>query len=288
MFGYVNADKPNMLMKDYATYRAYYCGLCKTIGKRNTPMTRLTVNYDITFLTMLAHNYLKVEPKINEERCFIHPIGKKFAVVENDEVQEVVADINIILGYYKAYDDVIDGRSLKHKIAQLFLKGKYKRIAKKYPELDSAVKKSYDTLRGLELSGSRDLGAVLQTSGDMLVAVGKTACKSDDVNLIELCDALGKWVYLIDAYDDIREDEQKKRYNPLIPENGLNEENMNAITNMVENNLYSYIRTIRECYDRMDITITEGALSNVVYCGLRARTESVIKKRGIKCVKTLL
>ena len=89
MFGYVKADKPNMLIKDYATYRAYYCGLCKSIGKRASQTMRMSVNYDITFLSLLAHNYCRTEPTFKETRCIVHPVGKKFPVVENNPVQEI-------------------------------------------------------------------------------------------------------------------------------------------------------------------------------------------------------
>ena len=55
MFGYVLPDKPNMFMKDYAEYRAFYCGLCKSIGKKCSEVMRFTTNYDITFLNVLYH-----------------------------------------------------------------------------------------------------------------------------------------------------------------------------------------------------------------------------------------
>lgn len=288
MFGYVNADKPNMLIKDYAVYRAYYCGLCKTIGRKNPPLMRFTINYDITFLTMLAHNYNKVEPEFKKALCIAHPIGKPFSVVVNNPVQECVADVNTILGYYKAYDDIADRGSLKHRIAKWYIKGKYKRSAKRYPELDEALKKCFKELYELEKSGSKDLDATAKTSGDMLVAVAKTTTKNYDDLLIRLADNLGRWIYVIDAYDDLLKDVKNNNYNPLKPDGELTEEVIENIQKVVREKLYYYLSEIKKAYDQMDITITEGPLSNVVYVGLRTKTEEVLRTRGMKCKKTLL
>lgn len=288
MFGYVTADKPNMLIKDYAVYRAYYCGLCKSIGRKNPPLMRFTINYDITFLTMLAHNYNKVEPTFKKALCIAHPVGKPFSVVENNPVQECVVDINTILGYYKAYDDTTDKGSLKHLIAKWYIKGKYKRAAKRHPDLDKALVATFSELEKLEKAGSKDIDALTKTSADMLVAVAKECCKNYDELLIKLADNLGRWIYLIDAYDDLLKDVKKGTFNPLKPDGELDEETLDQIQSNVRDRLYSYLKGIREAYDQMDITITEGPLSAVVYVGLRARTEEVLNTRGMKCKKTLL
>ena len=123
----------------------------------------------------------------------------------------------------------------------------------------------------------------------MLIAVGKAACPDPDENLYTLCDNLGRWIYLIDAYDDMRKDKEKGAFNPLLPRDGeLTEEVLDKIQNKVSEKLYGYIREIRAAYDRMSITVSEAPLSNVIYLGLRARTEEVLESRGMKCRKTLL
>ncbi len=123
----------------------------------------------------------------------------------------------------------------------------------------------------------------------MLIAVGKAACPNYDEPLIDFCDNLGRWIYLIDAYDDMEKDTKKKSFNPLLKTNyDLTEEDLDKITIMVEANLKEYIARMKEAYDLMDITISEGALSNVVYMGLNAETDAVLKNRGKACKITLL
>lgn len=288
MFGYILADKPNMLIKDYAEYRAYYCGLCKSIAKVNPQLMRLTVNYDIAMLSILAHNYNKVTPKAELGRCVIHPIGKKFAILNHDEVQAKIVDINTILGYYKLKDDIADEGGSKKRIARDYIKSKYKKAAKRNQEFDEKLSNIYMEFAAIQQREDSCLNDLLEKSADMLSLVGRAACPSYDEALDDFCRNLGRWIYLIDAYDDLWKDYKNKAYNPLLKGIELTEEKIDEISIMVKANLYDYIRKIREAYDIMDITISEGPLSNVIYMGLRAETDRVLVNRGNKCKITLL
>jgi len=288
VFGYVVADKPNMLMKDYAAYRAYYCGLCKTLGLSYTPVTRFTVNYDIAFLTLLAHNYRKVTPEFKDERCIAHPVGKRFPVVQNNPVQKDVADINIILGYYKSQDDVLDGGSGKHRAARAFLKNKYKRAAKRFPALAKSVGENYAKLNALEKEREENLDKLANCFANIMVDVGRAAANNADELLDSLCYNLGRWIYIIDAYDDLKRDIKEKKFNPLIPSGKFDESGEQAIYEKVKFNLQHAVGEIIAAYDAMDITVSEGAISNIIYCGLKARTNLILERRGAICKKTLL
>lgn len=52
MFGYILPDKPELKIKEYELYRAYYCGVCRAIKRRHGNIPRLTLTYDITFLAL--------------------------------------------------------------------------------------------------------------------------------------------------------------------------------------------------------------------------------------------
>lgn len=290
MFGYVTADKPNMLIKDFAEYRAYYCGLCKEIGRRyKRQAARFFINYDVTFLTILAHNYRKVQPTIKEERCVAHPVGKKFSVVQSDEVQGIIVDINTLLGYYKLEDNVLDDGGVKYRTVRAYCKPMFNKAAKRFPDLSRAISDNYQRLRIMENEGTATLDEKADTFATILKAVGRTATGASDDNLDTLCYYLGRWIYIIDAYDDLARDIRDGKFNPLINKGEtLTTEREAEIYSEVEFSLKSCIKFIREAYDNMDITVSEGALSNVIYCGLRLRTETVLKDRGAKCKITLL
>jgi hypothetical protein len=288
MFGYVNADKPNMLMKDYAVFRAYYCGMCKAIGSRTkSQLMRLSINYDVTFLALLAHNYRKQEPDIKESRCAFHLLGKKYPIVGKNDILLKIADINTILGYYKAEDDVLDGGGFPSKLGRVFVKRHYKRAARRLPALAESVKNNYSRLRAFELAKEKSPDKLADCFAWMLQDVGREACGRQDPLLDELCYNLGRWIYFIDAYDDLYKDIAEGKYNPLAPEGKLSEEEGEKIKENVRFTLEHAVANIRAAYDAMEITVSEGALSNIVYRGLKARTDEILKRSGKQCKKTL-
>ncbi len=83
MFGYIIPEKPELKIKEYEIFRAYYCGLCKAIGKRYGLISRITLNYDITFLAILISSLSDKKPRIKRGTCLLHPAGKKSIIVDD-------------------------------------------------------------------------------------------------------------------------------------------------------------------------------------------------------------
>ena len=107
MFGYVKTDMPYLYVKDTILYKAMYCGLCKSIGKTCGNKGRLLLNYDLTFLSVLLHNVMGLDVKIEKQRCIIHHVVKR-PVAISDALTERIAALNVILAHYKLSDDVMD------------------------------------------------------------------------------------------------------------------------------------------------------------------------------------
>lgn len=291
MFGYVAIDKPNILIKDYQTYRSHYCGLCKAIGKRTGQLPRLTLNYDIVLLSLLGHNYENLDPEFETGHCVTHPIGKKIEYIRPNDVTERVADINTILGYYKLYDDVVDER--KHRALRAAFRNYYKKAKKRLPDFDRAVGRGYEKLREQEKK-KESVEKLCDTFGYMLSAAGDALTKKCDPLLREFLFYVGRWVYCIDAYDDLKKDFERSEkgkksvYNPFLRENIGSLDTLYAegekISRVI---LYDSIARAIECYNKMHIEISEGPLSNIVYRGLKQRTEFVLTKRGEKWQKEI-
>ena len=53
MFGYVKIYKPDLKVAEYETYRSIYCGLCRQLGKHYVALARMTLSFDLTFLSTL-------------------------------------------------------------------------------------------------------------------------------------------------------------------------------------------------------------------------------------------
>ena len=69
MFGYVTAYKPELKMKDFYKYKAYYCGLCKVLREKHGFLGQLTLTYDMTFLVILLHSLYESDMNFEEHRC---------------------------------------------------------------------------------------------------------------------------------------------------------------------------------------------------------------------------
>ena len=53
MFGYVTVCEQELKVKDLKKYRAYYCGLCRTLKEDYGFMGQMTLTYDMTFAVIL-------------------------------------------------------------------------------------------------------------------------------------------------------------------------------------------------------------------------------------------
>ncbi len=285
MFGYVIPDKPNILVKDYELYRAYYCGMCKAIGDRSGQLMRFTINYDVTLLAMFAVNLMDTKVTVNQEKCLTHWIGKR-SIAHCDEAFSIVADINSILGYYKASDDAVDEKSLLKKTAKGVFRPYYKSAKKRLPQFDQVCKKEYERLAQLEKDGTATIDQYADTFANILVAAGREVGR--DEHFETLCYNLGRWIYIIDALDDLSDDYTHKRFNPFLVGNTepLSKEKYQSIIDQGIGILNVTINEIKSAYNKMDIKVAEGPLSNIIYLGLDARTQDILRggKNGKKPV----
>ena len=76
MFGYVVPVKDELSQADFGLYRAFYCGICKSIGKQFGQLPRFTTSYDMVFLSVLLHDHTKQEVTFANQGC----ISNRFTV----------------------------------------------------------------------------------------------------------------------------------------------------------------------------------------------------------------
>ena len=103
MFGYVTVCEPELKVKDLKKYRAYYCGLCRTLKEDYGFMGQMTLTYDMTFAVILLSSLYETITKHEEHRCKVHPVKKQ--TMRRNEMTEYAADMNLLLAYYHLEDD---------------------------------------------------------------------------------------------------------------------------------------------------------------------------------------
>lgn len=221
MFGYVRPFKPDLRIVEFTRYRSVYCGLCKSIGRRYGQLPRLAVTYDMTFMALLLQSFAETEPTVGAETCVLHPVGKR-AVGGEDPALDLCADLTLLLSYQDLNDKVIDGdHPVLGRAGRLLLKRRYKKAAVRQPALDELIRGHLDELSAAEARVDGDAAGV--AFGTLLRDIFQSAAQSllphlsepYALALGEVGDMMGRWVYWIDAIDDLKEDKKRGEWNPL-------------------------------------------------------------------------
>jgi len=213
MFGYVTANIEALSKDELKTYRGIYCGLCRSLKERHGNLSRIMLTYDMTFLILVLSSLYRYDDIYGDERCIIHPI-KKHCFVEN-EITSYAADMSVALVYNKFIDDWNDDNNLSAKLYASITKNDYKHVCRRYPRQCTAIEKCLFDLGNIEKQGiivpdipANIFGALL---GEIFVY------KDDEYSHIlrKSGSALGRFIYIMDAWDDLEKDIKKERYNPL-------------------------------------------------------------------------
>ena len=224
MFGYVLPPLDLLTEEDQQSFRAVYCGLCRCLGRRCGERARLILNYDFTYLAILLSGGAAGETRGG--RCLPHPVKPRPYQLPTPAM-DLAADESVILAYWQLRDGIADsrgGKRGKYLAAAAALKGGYERAAAARPAGDAAVRRQLDELSRLEAERCPSLDAPADAFAQLLSAAAEEAAGERERRVLrQLLYHLGRWVYLIDAADDLAEDFADGSYNPLIYRYALKE-----------------------------------------------------------------
>lgn len=278
MFGYVNADKKEMTDEERSTYQAYYCGLCRELKRQAGAGAQICLNYDITFLAILLSGLYEPDEVTEPFRCRLHPTKKRF--FHESEVMQYAASINIVLSYYKLLDDYQDDhKTSRKKIANRF-EPVVKRVCEEYPRQTQAIEDFVRDLSDAEYRQEDNLTVLSALSGDML---GELFCyKEEDVwneSLRSMGYYLGKFIYLLDAYDDMEKDRKNHSFNPML--RAIDKDpSYDAFCRQV---LVSLIAECTKEFERLPILKNASILRNILYSGIWTKYDMIQARRDHKC-----
>lgn len=272
MYGYVVVNKPELRFREFDVYRSYYCGLCDALGSEHGVLSRMTLSYDFTFLVMLLTGLYEPEVKVCDKRCAVHQIKKH--TFRRSEATDYVADMEILLAYYKCLDDWKDDKNIAAKLELVYFKKKIRSIEQRYQQQAQVIREKLEKLSEYESLNETDIDTVSSCFGDIMAAV--IVMKDDEwkETLQRLGFYLGKYIYILDAYDDLLGDIKKNRYNMLKAycEREDFEEFILGILNGV----------MSQCarqYEFLPIIQDTEILKNIIYSGVWTRYEQARKRR---------
>ena len=215
MFGYVRPSVGKLTEQEQAAYRALYCGLCHTLGQRCGEVSRLILNYDFAFLAAL----LSAGTETRLRRCVSSPIRPRAAVVP-DEALAMAADCSVILAWHKLEDQAADDGLLARgaaRTAQAVLYSAYQKASVRLPSFTSATIRELDKLRRLEQERCPTLDEPADTFAALLAGIAQEMPEGTQRRIFsQLFYHLGRWIYLVDAADDLKKDAKNGSYNPIL------------------------------------------------------------------------
>lgn len=260
MFGYVNINKLELKVREYYQYKGYYCGLCHSLKKHYGQISRMTLNYDMTFLIILLTSLYEVENEVTLARCMVHPTNKQKVIVNS--ISEYAASMNVLLSYYKCIDNWMDERDAKSIVYAKLLKKAFNKAKKTYPNKAKIIIEQLKKLQRLEKANCEDIDEVSEVFGTLMseLAVYKEDQWASYLRAVGYY--LGKYIYLLDAYDDLEEDIKKERYNPLMTYN------KNDLDDFIDQLLILQLANLEKEIDKLPLVNEKGILDNILYSGI--------------------
>lgn len=264
MFGYVLVHKPEMRVKEYETYKSVYCALCREMGRRYGILTRFTLSYDFTFFAVLCAGLTENEISAERKMCVCNPLKKcNYCVCEN--VFGLPAAASVITAYYKADDDRRDEKGIKKirgAVMKLLLYASHKKAASDYTQIEKICKNYICEQKKVEKNMECDTDAAAHPTAEMLSRLFSLITDNSDTSgkLGRLGYCLGRWLYFIDAADDMEKDKKSGSYNVFI-KNECDGEIIDRAINLSET-------AVREAYSVITDDRLRPITENILYMGL--------------------
>lgn len=270
MFGYLTADTATLTEEQLKRYQACYCGLCRSLEKRHGQLSRLTLNYDVTFLVLLLSSLYEPAETAGERTCIRHP--KTPQPWMNNEICDYAADVNLALAYLKCLDDWEDEGSLLALTQARVLRPDYETVQKAYPRQCAAMAQALEELHAIEKENLEAPDAAAACFGRLMAELFVYREDRWADTLRHMAHALGRFIYLMDACMDLDSDTLHNSYNPFrrYYRCSDNEQRFRDILKMQLGECVFY-------FDKLPLVQDAGLLKNILCAGLWARFDRKFK-----------
>lgn len=272
MFGYITVNKPEMKFKEFDVYHSFYCGLCKVLKEKYKKAGQLTLTYDSTFLAILLTGLYEPETELGEVRCTTHPLEKHATRI--NVFTEYAADLNILLSYYQCLDDWKDEKKYSKAAMSGALKKAKEKAEAAYPKKAKVIAERLEAISLCEAENDPNIDRAAGYFGEIVAEM--FAYREDEwaPTLRHMGFFLGKFIYLMDAYEDLEKDQKSGNYNPFLAWFGEpdREERYLAVLNMM-------MADCCRAFERLPILEHAEVLRNILYSGVWLKFEIIKEKR---------
>lgn len=280
MFGYVNVNQQELKIREYARYRGFYCGLCRSLKENYGISSRLSLSYDTTFLVMLLTSLYEPETRESRVHCTLHPLHRHLEL--RNRFSDFGADMNMLCTWYLAQDNILDADSMKEKLTgsglfALYRKA-FRKLKLKYPGKTERMEALLSQLHKLEAEGCTDLDRMSGLSGRIISEIFTPRNDEWTDELTAVGFYLGKFIYLMDAWEDIEKDREKGQFNPLLPL--YKKEDSDQFNEICRSYMTMFMADCAAHFERLPLVEDVEILRNIIYSGIWTRYELILNKRN--------
>ena len=214
MFGYVTINRESLTEAEQNRFREVYCGVCASLRRISGHKGQMTLSFDAAFLALLLNALYEPEEERSTYRCAAHPARPRVCAVSG--MTDYAADMNLILFYERAMDNWTDDKSRAALAVSKVYRKSAEAAAARYPQKSRVIQEELGRLAEIEKARLSDIDAAAGCFGRLL---GEIYAPREDEwasALRRMGCALGRFIYLIDAWDDAEKDEKRGSYNPLL------------------------------------------------------------------------
>lgn len=272
MFGHVQANLFALPEDEKQRYQAAYCGLCRAIGKRHGQIARLSLTYDLTYLSLLLSSLYEPEETQGKCRCCVHPCKKRGYAIS--ECTQYAADMTIALAYYKCLDDWADERKLSKFLYAVALKKRYQAVKQQWPVQCGAIESCMNRLSEIENGKVQEPDAAANCFGALMEELFLYKTDLWEPHLRKLGNSMGRYIYLADAAIDLEKDRKKGNYNPLLSLSVTAEQMRPALTVILGegSQAFEYLPLVQDIH----------LLKNILYSGIWMQYNQAVQPKKKK------
>lgn len=279
MFGFIRPVKSELKVREVERFQTVYCGLCHEILRRYGRLQTFFLSYDMTFLALILESVTSQSAKVEHCRCMASPIRKK-TVAASSWVLAYTADISVLLTYHKLQDSLQDEKGAKRMLAaclERLVRRDYRKACAAQPTLDTVIRQCLDELLALEKQQTPSLDRTADTFARILRAV----VPPDSSELVrrvmeQMFYHTGRWLYLIDACADLKDDFRTGSYNPVRLRFALETPDLSQVKEQMERTLERSLLDIHNAYQLLPLNQDEGLIENIIDLGLPLITRQVL------------
>ncbi len=297
MFGYVKPYTPELKMREYELYRAIYCGLCRSMGKRTGQTSRFTLNYDFVFLAAVRLLATGEEVRSDRKVCIAHPFRKRQYICDN-EAFRYSADVSAFLSEGKLNDDIVDEGGIK-RLRALVLHPAVRHMVKKasasenfyLKEVKDVIPTRLGELSELEREGCTSLDRCAEVFGSLTAELFAAGLSDREARIArEIGRGVGRFIYVCDACDDVCDDCKRGSFNPILTLYGgeavkKDKDSVKLSVEIAESLYTGTLLDLERCAAAAELLCDDGDKSvaalvrNILYLGMPEILKSVLVKR---------